>query len=170
MVYQIGTVSWPPQVFSYMWEKTRALWPFETPHSRAKTMKPGPSSLNKMQGPQYQPWRWYPKRGNYNSMLLKMLVNSWNHRLDLQSKGILLRMKPEYFWWIFHRLISTSPLSLCAGCSCVDYSHCKLFVGSTIVRKGRMASLLILHVPCGENFKRMGFKFLSWRRACQSRF
>ena len=35
-------MSQPPQVFSFTLKKTRAYCPFETPHSRAQTMKPDP--------------------------------------------------------------------------------------------------------------------------------
>ena len=93
------------------------------------------------------------QRGTYNSTLLNIHVNSWNHSLAIQSKGILLRMKLGYFW-----CISTGwqgqVLYLCiAVVSVVTRTTASLFVVSTIVRKGGRVSLLILGEPCGECFK-----------------
>jgi len=52
-----------------------------------------------------------PKGENYNSRLLNIHSNSWTYRLAIQIRGNLLRMKPGYFWWIFHKWISTNPVS-----------------------------------------------------------
>ena len=63
-------------------------------------------------------------------------------------------MKLGYFRWIFHRWIRKSPLSIWVlAWSVVTRARASLFVASTIVRKGRRASVLILHEPCAETFK-----------------
>ena len=92
------------------------------------------------------------QRGTYNSTLLNIHVNSWNHSLAIQSKGILLRMKLGYFW-----CISTGwqgqVLYLCiAVVSVVTRATASLFVVSTIVRNGRSVSLLNLFEPCHGGF------------------
>ena len=60
-------------------------------------------------------------------------------------------MKPGYFRWDFHGLMSTSPLSLWVlDDSVVTWASASSFVVSTSVREGRSVSLVILHKPWGE--------------------
>ena len=136
---------------------------FETPHFRDKTVNPGYSGYNQVWGPSYHMWR-HSKLWNEYSMLRNIQVNSWHFRVGLQSEGILLRRKLGYFWCIFHRLISTTPVSLSPGCSCVSRDTVSLFVVSTIVRKGRRDSLLTLHEPCGGGFNWRLLRYPSWKR------
>ena len=109
-----GPVSKPPQVFSYMWKKL-------VPNANLKHFIPDPQTLIQVPLPSTKmrtsisPLKKTLKWGKLQLPLHNIHVNSWNHRLAVQSKGILPRMKLAYFWWIFHRLISTSPFYLCAG-------------------------------------------------------
>ena len=129
-----GRVSQTPQFFSYMRKKYSCIMPIESPHSRAQTMKLGPSVFNQVWGPRYHPWGKYSKGGNEYSMLQNIYVNSWNHRPAIHSKGILLRMELGYFWLIFHRLI-TQAMSLCVlAVIVVTRATARLFVVSTIVK------------------------------------
>jgi len=70
--------------------------------------------------------------------------------------------------WII-QWIKRSPLSLwvLAG-SVVNRACTSMFVVSTIVRKGRRVSLLILSEPCGEGFMLSVLRFPSWRRGDSS--
>ena len=52
-------------------------------------------------------------------------------------------MKLGYFWWIFHRLISTSPVFLVISLSVMTRATNCMFVVSTVFRKGGRLSLLI---------------------------
>ena len=67
-----------------------------------------------------------------------------------------------YFWWIFHRLIRKNPATLMTV-SVIARATASFFVVSTIFRKRRSISLLILCEPCGEGFKWSVLRFYFWR-------
>ena len=147
-----------------MWKKTGAYCPFETPHSRAQTMKPGHSASSQVRGPWYHPWRRHSKGGNYNSMLLNIHVNRWNHRLAIQAKVC--------FWegsWDISGGFSTGwqAQALCLwvlAVSVLTRVTAHMFVVSILIGKGRSVYFLLLCEPCGEDFMWMILKFPSWRR------
>ena len=61
-------------------------------------------------------------------MLLNIHVNSRNHRLAIQSKGILSRLKLGYVWCIFHRLMSKDLSLWVLDVSVVTRATASLFV------------------------------------------
>lgn len=74
-------------------------------------------------------------------------------------------MKTGYFRWIFNVLIITIPVSLWVlGVSVVNRSTASLFLVSTIVRKERRVSPLLLCEPCDEVFRWMVLRVPSCRR------
>ena len=124
-------------------------------------MKAGCSGFRQGRSPQYHHWTWFSQGGNYNCTLLKKHVNRGNHRLAIPYRGIYLRMKLGYFWWISHSSIS----SLCVlAVRVVSRANVSLLVGFRIFKKGRMVSLLIICEPCHEGFNWNDLTFTSWRR------
>ena len=124
-------------------------------------MKAGCSGFRQGRSPQYHHWTWFSQGGNYNCTLLKKHVNRGNHRLAIPYRGIYLRMKLGYFWWISHSSIS----SLCVlAVRVVSRANVSLLVGFRIFKKGRMVSLLIICEPCHKGFNWMYLKFTYWRR------
>lgn len=98
MVYHKGTCD-PTNIFLHM-RKISCLMPIWNNTFQNRNQETRTSSFTQMRGPPYPPWRRHSKRGNPNSTLLSIHVNSWDHRLAMKSKGILPRMKQWYFWSI----------------------------------------------------------------------